>query len=293
MKIKSYFLYLGYLGWLAILFTSLFLGLNNTGLGITLAFLTFILSPGVFLLRLIKPSTSSFMVRLVLIISLGFGFYFLLSLIAILLNLAIGQLVIISVLLIGILFVWALFKDFRNIWQTDWQWFKNQTIVDWLLIVAVLIGIIIAFLAVDAQSDKIGGDGWFHLAILQKIASGQGLNPHNLWMTKTTALNPIYSFPIWHILVVLFSKIINTSFFTAWRQIMMPMTLIVIIVWFGFLKTFFKSKSLVVLCFLCFLVYLLIANSFYMFSAIITPDTLNRLLLLPLVILLTAKYLFW
>ncbi len=292
MKIKAYFLYLGYLGWLAVLFVVLFLGLNNTGLGITLAFLTFILSPGVLLLRIIKPLTSSFMGRLVLIIGLGFGFYFLLSLIAILLNLAISQLVIISALLIGILFILAFFKDFRNIWQPDWQWFKNQTIGDWLLIVAVLIGIIIAFLAVDAQSDKIGGDGWFHLAILQKVASGYSLDSHNLWMTKTTALNPVYSFPIWHILVGLFSKIINVPAFTVWRQVMLPVTLIAMIVWLGFFKTFFKNTSLIVLCFLCFLVYLLIANSFYMFSAIITPDTLCRLLLLPLVLLLTAQYLF-
>lgn len=293
MKIKVIYLYLLGVLWVAILaFLLKFAHLNVTGLGITLAFLTFVLSPGIFLLRLLRPWASSIMIRLILVISLGFSYSFFLNLIAILGNLTINQLVIIYLSILGVIFILAFWKDLHNIWCPDFSWFKKQSFGDWLLVAFLLIGIVIAFLAVDAQSDSIGGDGWFHLAILQKIVSGGGLSPYNLWVVETESLNPVYSFPVWHILVGVFSKVIDVSHITVWKQAMLPMTILAIIVWLGFLKIFFKSKNLIIFCFLCFLVYLFIAKSFYLFSAIITPDTLCRLLLLPLIFSLTAYFLF-
>src|SRR3989304_10142346 len=95
MKIKAPYLYLGFLVWLVLLAAILkFAHLNTTGLGITIFFLTMVLSPGFFLLRLTKIQLSNIAAIFIVMVALGFGFSFTANLLAIFLNLNIFSLIL-------------------------------------------------------------------------------------------------------------------------------------------------------------------------------------------------------
>lgn len=293
MTIKAPYLYLGFLFWLALLVILLKFGhLNITGLGITLFFLTFVLAPGFFLLRLFKIQPSNLAVKFLTIVALGFGFYFLVNFLAIILNLNLLQLGLLILGLVSILFAWAFWQDRQQILVINFALVKKQTLSDFLLWGAVIGGAIIAFLGIDAQSDKLLGDGWFHLAIMEKIVSGGGLSPYNLWVTKTSTLNPVYSFPIWHILVGMMAKILGIPIFTALRQVLLPLALLTLGVWLSFMTIVFKNRSLAIIGFLSFLLIFLKDNSFYYLVALPSPDSFNRLFLLPLILGLIGVLLF-
>jgi len=294
MKTRAFYLYLGILGWLVLLAVLLIpLHLNQTGLGITLAVLTAVLLPGYFLKRIIQIEVEDFSKKIIYQIGLGLGFYFLINLFALFLNLTIFQLGYLILILLIILFATALYRDRKVLYQFSLiSYLKGKSLADYLLFLTILIAATFSFLAIDAQSDKLLGDGYFHLAILRKITSGEGLSPYNLWVTKETALNIVYSFPLWHIFVGLISKILSISIFTAFKQILLPLVIFSFFAWYGFAKTLFQNKYIAGVCFLSFLLIMLKDSSFYFLVVLASPDSFNRLFLLPMIFIFTIDYLF-
>ncbi|MCL5407053.1 MAG: hypothetical protein M1429_00960 [Patescibacteria group bacterium] len=292
MKIKAIYLYLSLALWTVLLLGLLkFTQFNTTGLGITLVTLTFLLVPGIFLWRLSKIEAESLAVKMLYVISFGFSFYFLINLLGIVLGLSLLQVIWIILILGLILLALACFFDFKKTWPLNFEGLKSYSFSDWFLILLALGGTVVGLASINAQIDKIIGDGMFHLALLQKVVSADNLNPHHLWVTKTTSLNLVYSFPIWHIFVGEISKILSINIFTAYTQILFPMAIITFMVVFAFLKIIFKERFFVLTLYLTFLVFLF-SGIFYALIPLRAPDSFDRLLLLPLVLGLTVEYLF-
>jgi len=291
MRIRAYYLYLLFVFWALLLEVLLKYGhLNVTGLGVILTFLTLIFAPGIFLGRLMDI-TADKPAKILYIIGLGFGFYFFWNLLGILLSITIYQVLWLTFGAGIIIFALAAWRDRKEIFELNFGWAKNRTWNGWLLVALLLASSTIAFFAVDAQSEKLIGDGWFHLAILEKIVSGVPLNPGNLWAVKGMTINPVYAFPIWHIFVGELSKILNIAAYPALRLSMLPLVLIDFVVIYSVAKTIFAKLELTVLSYLSYLVLLLLAN-FYLLVAIVSPDSLVRLLLFPLVIGLSINFIF-
>ncbi len=284
MKIRALYLYFIFALWVfGLMLLNRFAHFNGTGLGITLTFLTMVVAPGIFIYRLLKLKSG---LAVLWGIGLGFVLYFLINLVAIFGGLSINQVVLFSGIIFGFLYIFALIKD-RNDF-IEWEIAKK----DYLFWAVIIVGAIFAFLGVDAQSDKLLGDGWFHLAILEKIVSGLPLTSANLWVTKTETLNPVYSFPVWHILVGAFSKLMDIPIYTAFRQVILPLAILSFIVWTGFLSAVFKNRYLVLTGMLAFFLIMLKDNFFYYLVPMASPDTLNRLLLLPLALAMIIEFLY-
>lgn len=290
MKIKTIYLYLLAIVWIGILAILLkVFHLNVTGFGITLAFLTLIFAPGVFLVRIIRLKSD---VLLLYIIGFGLSYFFLINLLGILIGLTIVQLEYITITGLIVSGIIAFWRDQKEVITINFDGLKKKSIGDWILIGFIGLLVIITLWGVDAQSDRLIGDGWFHLAILEKIVSNLGLNPANLAMTKNAPLNPVYSFPIWHILVGEFSRILEITIFTALKQVIVSLVILTMLVWYQFLTIFFKNKYLVAIMFLSFLLVFLRDNTYYFLIALASPDSFNRLFLLPLILGLTINFLY-
>lgn len=292
MRIKAPYLYLAAIAWVIILGLLLkYTHLNVTGLGVILTFLTLILAPGIFLWRLIHLGVQSNAAKILYIIGLGFGFYFFWNLLGILFSLTLFQVLGLTLVAGIVIFVLAIFRDRKEIFEVDFSWFKNRDWSDWLLIALVVVSSIAAFFAINAQSEKLIGDGWFHLAILQKITSGVSLSPGDLWAVKGANISPVYSFPIWHIFVGELSRVLNIEAYPALRLAMLPLALIDFVVIYCVGKAFLAKYELTLISYLMFLALLLLGN-FYFLVAIVSPDSLVRLLIFPLVLGLTTLYIF-
>ena len=292
MRIKAYYFYLLFIFWAILLEILLkYAHLNVTGLGVTLAFLTLIFALGIFLWRLSGMNSTNQSAKLLYIIGLGFSFYFIWNLLGIILSINIYQVLWLTLGAGIIIFALAAWRDRKEIVELNFNWAIKRTWSDWLLIFLILASSIIAFLAVDAQSDKLIGDGWFHLAILEKITSGVSLSPGNLWSVKGAAINPVYAFPIWHIFAGELSQILAIPAFAALRLSMLPLVLIDFMVIYSVAKTFLAKYELTVLSYLMFLILLLLAN-FYFLVAVVSPDSLVRMLMLPLILGLSAIFIF-
>src|SRR3990167_1122826 len=202
MRTKAPYLYLAAIVWVIILGLLLkFAHLNVTGLGITLTFLTAIFIPGICLWRIIQPNSSTSAAKNLYIIGLGFSLYFFVNLLGLLFNLSLNWVLILTILLLVAVFCLAFWFDRKAIFEFEYKNLIRRSWADWLLWGLIVAGSLIAFFSIDAQSDRLIGDGWYHLAILQKITSGYGLAPENLTLVKNQSLSLVYSFPIWHIFV--------------------------------------------------------------------------------------------
>lgn len=294
MKIRAIYLYLIFITWAGFLVSLLkFTSFNHTSLGITLAFLTLVIAPGVFLERLINKKAQEFSLRILYILGFGFSYHFLISLLGLLSNFTLDQVIFFDLFGIILIFLISLIRDRELIWECHIKaWLKEQTLSDWALSVFLFGGTLMAFLGVNAQLAAGGGDAGFHLAILNKIFSLANLDSYNIWPVKTTTLNLVYSFPLWHILLAWFAKFINISIFTIFNQIVLPLSIIVMLVWWGFSKTIFPNRYFASIIFLAFLTYFFSAGFFYTLIPVKSPDSLNRLLLFPLLLALTMAYLF-
>lgn len=290
IQARAIYLYLAAILWLLVLGLLLrYTDLKNTGFGVILGFFTLIYFPGVLLDRIIGFEKKSW-TKFVFITALGFGFYFLINLLAIFVSMTIYQVLLTIGFLNLALFILAIYQDRQETYT--FEAVKAPDIATIILYLAILAFSVYSFLVIDAQSDKLIGDGWFHLAILQKITSGGTLNPHNLWATKTETLNPVYSFPIWHILVGEFAKITGITIFTAFKLAVLPLSIISLLVWFALTRILFKNKLISGVVFLGIIFVFLRDNAYYFLVALASPDSFNRLLLMPVILGLIIDYCF-
>jgi len=293
MRIKLTWFYLMILGWLVILgLLARFSQFNLTNLGFLLTFLSLILIPGFLLESIFNFSIETFSHKIFYWLTLGFSFQFLIATLGMIFNLSLNLVIVINLTLLLALWGLGFWRSSAKTLTINFLFIKKISFGDWLLIGLLIIGSIIAFLGVASLQEKIIGDAYFHLAILRKVVSAQSLSSYNLWVVKTTTINPVYGFPIWHIFVGELSRVLQINIFTAFSQILLPLVILALMTSFLVAKIFFQNKYLAAVCYLAFLAILLSAGVFYPLVPIRAPDSFNRLLFLPLLLGLTADYLY-
>ncbi len=292
MRIKAFYLYLAFIFFFAILsYFELATNFNKTSLGITLYLMIVLTAPGLFLARALKTKIKIFISGLFIVLALSLVFYFLLNFLGIIFNLNLQFLIGLLEFFGLLIFLAAVYQDRKKDLVFSFEFIRRFKFADWILIIFSIFFLVLAFLAISAQSGKLIGDGWFHLAIINKIQIMPGLTSANLWSVKEQGINPVYSFPLWNIFMAEISQILNLSAVALWQQSIFALSIIIFLVWFGLIRTLFKSKYLSYFLFWCFLLYYFFGN-FYFFAAAVSPDSLNRLIILPIILGLSVYYFF-
>ncbi len=257
----------------------------------SITFLLLLILPGFSLARLFSFDLKGLSERLVLYSSIGFVYAFLLISLSILTSLTINTLLIVYLILMGGLFLAAFLKDLygRNPKEFSFNYrkvfhAKNLSILIFGLVVGAY------FLLISAQGSNFKGDPLFHLSYVQKAISGQALSIDNLSFVKNT-LHIAYGFPIWHVFVALVSKIENLDVFGGWYLMIAPLFLLTILAWYFIFRLVLKSRLWAFIAVFFFLSFMS-NQAGYIFTRLAVPDTLNQVLLLPLLVGISLKFIF-
>lgn len=257
------------------------------------AFFFTILLPGFCLKRIFRIELSADLLgQVILALVFGFVFVFLLSFVAILTGLNINQLQLVYLISLPCLLLVAMILDLGLRGENgDFTFdFRNILVRDNLIYVLPAILVILVLAAVGSTGGNFNGDPRYHLAIIRKAIEGQSLTPANLNYVKGQ-FSIAYVFPVWHVFLALFSKITQANIFVVWNQLALPLTLLVLMIWYWFLNKIFRNRYLVVLSFI-FLIAFYFKDGGYLFTRLLVPDTLCGLLFLPLSVGLSLKYIF-
>jgi hypothetical protein len=286
---KLLFAYVLLVGWIALAAATHFFEPNF--ITFTIVFLLLLVLPGFSLARICNFDLKGVSERLVLYTSIGFVYAFLLISIAILAALSVNSLLFIYLVLMGLMFLGALLKDlygttpkeisfgYRKIFQL-----KSLPVFIFLLVVGGY------YVLVSAQGSNFTGDPFFHLAYVEKAFGGQGLSIGNLGFVKNT-LHIAYGFPVWHVFVAMLAKIQGLDIVQCWYFLPSPLFLLVVLAWYFIFRQIFNSRFLAIIGVFFFLSFNS-EKSGYIFTRLAVPDTLNQLLLLPMLVGLTLKLVF-
>lgn len=266
-------------------------GLTPWFISLTAAFLLFV--PGYLILKVIQwQNLSRFLDKAVASLALGLVFNFGLALLAIILGLNLKMLLIIMAVIYAALFIWAFCLDLKNNSKDQKIETKKFFSAKNLIYLLPLILAILILIAVDSQGSNFKGDPYFHLAIMEKVLAGQGLSPINLNFIKTAQIHPAYGFPIWHVFLGIIAKLTHSNSFTVWFGMAVPLTALAILVWTWLTRQIFANRFLAVAALVFFMIFTYRFQEGYLFTRLAVPDTLNQLVLLPLIIGLALKFIF-
>jgi hypothetical protein len=232
-----------------------------------------------------------------LVVALTFGLVFALIIagVALTLALTIGVLTKIYLILAFLVILIGLFLDLRrksekekiqfhmpNIWQ-------SQNLGYFLVLIMIITTLVVVGITGTLLK---GGDPDFHMAIMQKAFGGLSLKPSNLGFIKSDTLQIAYGLPVWHVFMTTLAVISHADVINLWSAISLPLSIFAFLVWAWLAQIIFKKRFFVwvVLAFLAIYVYNW-ANG-YIFTCLPIPDTLNNMLILPLVISLALHYIF-
>lgn len=255
----------------------------------------FVLLPGFALTRLTKIKTSTELFDQMMIwLTVGWVFIFSCSLIGILGGLTIFGLIklyyILSVLLFFIALIVDLFSKSGEMIEIKFKDVLSTKVLVFLLLVVVSIG---TATIVGTFGADFRGDPLFHISILRKVFNGQPLWPSNLSYVKDVPLHIAYGFPIWHVSLGLIARIFNLSIFATWQQIVFPLTLMTIMVWYWLARNALPGRIAAILALFFFLILRFFQyRAGYFFMRLPVPDTLGQLFLLPLAVALALRYIF-
>lgn len=255
----------------------------------------FVLLPGFALTRLTKIKTSAELFdQLMIWLIVGWVFIFLCSLSGILCGLTIFSLMKLYYILSGLLFVGALIVDLvTRDGQTIELNFKDILSAKILVFLFLVVISLIAAAIVGVLGADFRGDPLFHISILRKAFDGQPLWPGNLSYVKDVPLHIAYGFPIWHVTLSLIARVFNLSIFAVWFQIVFPLTLMTIMVWYWLARNALPGRIAAVLALLFFLILRFFQyRAGYFFTRLPVPDTLGQLFLLPIAVALALRYIF-
>jgi len=290
-KNKFKWFYLFFVIWaLAVLLSRFLAPMPWTIMG---TFLFLIFMPGFALSRLLKIKINSdYLNKIILYIALGFGFVFLLGFAALLIGFNINQLLLIYLVSSFALLAIAGYIDLllHQVQETLTINFREIFQVKNLIYLLPVIFIVCIVLIVNQLGGNFDGDPRYHLAILRKAIEGRSLTPSNLSYFKTY-YSIAYIFPVWHIFLAMLAKITNTNIFMVWAQVPTTLSLLVLIIWYGFFKKLLNHNFVALLTFFFFAVFIFRTNG-YLLTRMAVPDTLSGLLFLPLVLSLSLEYFF-
>lgn len=264
---------------------------------IFLTFFLLILLPGFCLARIFKfRFEEDYLGQIILFLTLGFTAICLLIFGTMFFGLTIFGLLNVFIIFMGFLFLLSFIFDFF-IWKETFKpikiSFRDIFQVKNLNFFLVFSLILFVLLIVTTKGSLFrGGDPNFHLSILRKVSEGSALTPENLGFTKSKLIHIAYGFPVWHIFLGLLIKISRTDIFNLWGEIVLPLTTTVFLVWYWLFQRIFSNRNLVILAFLLFILFSFTWDTGYLFTTLPIPHTLSQLILLPLAIGLTLKYIF-
>lgn len=257
------------------------------------AFLYFLLFPGWLLARIFRIRTDDLIGRLLGFFVLGLGFYFILNLIAIFIGISLSTLSFILFLLLIVLLIVAVFLDLQRkeaaqeIAYGTWrQVLKLENIY---FILPVAIGVFIVWL-VALKGPGLDGDPYLHLSIIRKALDGSSLSSRALAFTQTQPINAAYVYPTWHIFLAFLSKSLSQSIFMSWNNILLVLTVISFLSWYFLSKVLFRKTAWTILALSLFMIFVFYGGPGYLFTRLGVPDTLAQLILLPLGLGFSLKY---
>lgn len=267
-------------------------GLLSSPLVFSLGFLYILFLPGFSLGRFLKLEDLSFSGKILLYFVLGLGFYFIINLSAIILGISLSILMPVLIVLLILLFLGSflfdfLRKDFQTGRKIEWHFHQTDLLYFLVAAVALIIGWVIYL-----KGPNLNGDPYFHLAILRKALEGDSLSVRNLAFTKTLMINPTYVYPVWQVFLAFLSRLFSLDIFVVWHNIIFVLTIISFFAWYYLAQVIFEKKFLALLGLLLWMILTFYDGAGYMFTRLGVPDTLAQLILLPLGIAFTFKYVF-
>ena len=162
--------------------------------------------------------------------------------------------------------------------------FVSENLID----LVVLGGLIILLTVVyHIGSHFQGGDPSFHLSIMRKAFDGEPLGLNALNYVKGS-INLAYGFPIWHVFVAMYAKLVNLDLFFGYKTITVFLSIFSVLIWYSLGRQIFNNKFLAALIsfFLMFFCF------YYTFTTMVLPDVFSQFILLPLCLLVSTKYIF-
>lgn len=267
-------------------------GLLSSPLVFSLGFLYILFLPGFSLGRFLKLEDLSFSGKILLYFVLGLGFYFIINLSAIILGISLSILMPVLIVLLILLFLGSFLCDFlKRDPQTGRKIEFNFHPSNLLYLLAAAVALFILWI-VYLKGPSLNGDPYFHLAILRKALEGDSLSVRNLAFTKTLMINPTYVYPVWQVFLAFLSRLFSLDIFVVWHNIIFVLTIISFFAWYYLAQVIFEKKFLALLGLLLWMILTFYDGAGYMFTRLGVPDTLAQLILLPLGIAFTFKYVF-
>gem|GEM_PF-823776 len=263
---------------------------------ITLIFIGILVVTGFSLTRLFKIKfANDSLGQFVLWFASGLAFSLLLCFMAMMIGLTIKVLTDVFMILIPVLLVTALFFDLKRKtevekWSFDWTKIWQAQNIGYFLVFIVAIGVVISVMI--SGTLLRGGDTDFHMSILQKAVSQQPLTPSNLSFVKGDTIHIAYGLPVWHVFLGLLSTLTQTDHINMWKAICVPLSVMAFVIWGWLFQLIFQKKFFSWIGVAFVVIYIFNWNTGYLFTCLPLPDTLNNMLIFPLVTALTFKYIF-
>lgn len=257
----------------------------------TIVFLFLLVFPGWILTKVFKISLKDWVGRVLSYFVLSLAFYFVLNFLAITLGFSLNFLSFLIFVTLIVLFIIAIILNLKgeNAAEINWQSFLKLENIYYLLPIA--LGILILWL-VSYKGPSLDGDPYLHLSIIRKALDGSSLSPRALAFTKMQMINPAYVYPTWHIFLAFLAKTFTLSIFQVWSNILTGLTIVSIFAWYYLSKVIFEKKGWTILALSFFLIFTVYGGPGYLFTRLGIPDTFAQLILLPLGLAFSFKYIF-
>lgn len=256
----------------------------------SLAFLYILFLPGFTINRFLKLDNFSFLEHFLLSFVFGLSFYFIINLFGILLGGSLQIITFVIVFLLILLFLASFFRDLkRDASFFDWRLkFSSLDLIYFLVFALAAFILWIVYL----KGPNLNGDPYFHLAIVNKALGGDSLSVRSLAFTKTLTINPAYAYPVWQVFLAFLARLFSLDIFAVWHNIIFVLTILSFFAWYYLSQVIFERKFLSVLALLLWAILTFYGGPGYLFTRLGVPDTLAQLIILPLGIAFTFKYIF-
>jgi len=255
----------------------------------TIAFLYLLLFPGWVLSKIFRLSLKDFAGRFLSYFALSLAYYFIFGFVGITFGFSLNLLSILIFVTLILLFTAAILLDLKKTNAIDINWKDLLKLENIYYLLPIALGILILWL-VSFKGPSLDGDPYLHLSIMRKALDGSSLSPRALALTKTQMINPAYVYPAWHIFLAYLAKIFSLNIFQVWSNILIGLTIVSIFSWYFLSKVIFEKKSWTILALALFLIFTLYGGPGYLFTRLGVPDTFAQLILLPLGLAFSLKY---
>jgi len=251
-----------------------------------------ILLPGWLLIRLARINFSEYLLTFHVSLVLSLGFYFIINFIAIFFGLTINQLLTVYYIIVPLLFIVSFISEFLKDSSQEKSFYWRQFLIkkNLIFILPIIFGLLI-FLAVSFRGADFNGDPYYHLAMARKAIGTEPLTIKNLAYVKNATTSPAYTFPVWSILIGLFSKVAKLDLVSTWGKLPAVLAIFVLSSWYFLAKTIFRKTNLTIIAAIVTYFFLYYPGG-YIFQRLPVPDSFSQFIFTPIILGLAIKYIF-